>query len=95
MSNHRHPNVDDVAAHQPRPPKRRRARWFVAGVAGLTGVAGLAVVGAPGAVSGSGLLTAGERVLAGSSRLIGDDDAARRSDGRDGKAGAGRRVNAG
>ncbi|MFK4244657.1 hypothetical protein ACI2KV_17380 [Micromonospora chokoriensis] len=84
MSNHRHPNVDDVAAHQPAsPPKKRRARWFVAGVAGLTGVAGLAV-SAPGALGGSGLLTAGEQVLTGNTRLA-DDDRGQHSGGRDGK----------
>ncbi|GAB4106389.1 right-handed parallel beta-helix repeat-containing protein [Micromonospora taraxaci] len=83
MSNHRHPDVDDVAVDQPRPPKKRRARWFVAGVAGLTGVAGLAV-SAPGALGGSGLLAAGERVLTGNTRLA-DDDRGQHSDGRDGK----------
>ncbi|MEU8216487.1 hypothetical protein AB0C47_12035 [Micromonospora taraxaci] len=84
MSNHRHPNADDVTAHRPRPPKKRRA-WLVAGVAGLTGVAGLAAVIAPGAVSGSGLLNAGERVLAGGSRLVDDDSRDQHSGGRDNK----------
>ncbi|MBM0203925.1 hypothetical protein JNW90_12995 [Micromonospora sp. STR1s_5] len=57
MSNYLHPNMSEVAAGQARPPKRRRARWLVAGVAGLTGVVGLAAftsAGVSGAAGKSG-----------------------------------------
>ncbi|MFG1883864.1 hypothetical protein [Micromonospora sp. NPDC049102] len=86
MSNHRQPNVSDAAADQPRPPRRRRARWLVAGVAGLTGVAGLAAVGVPGGLTGAlgaggGLL--GKQVLAGSSRAADDDSGKHDPGGRD------------
>jgi predicted outer membrane repeat protein len=89
MSNHRHPNVSDAAADQPRPPRKRRARWLVAGVAGLTGVAGLAAVSAPTGLTGAlgtgggGLLAVGERVLTGSSRPADDDSGRHDPGGRD------------
>ncbi|MFY1616079.1 hypothetical protein [Micromonospora sp. WMMD736] len=86
MSNHRHPNVSAAAADQPRPPRRRRARWLVAGVAGLTGVAGLAAVSAPAGLAGAlgaggGLL--GKQVLAGSSRAADEDSGKHDPGGRD------------
>ncbi|MGC4879037.1 hypothetical protein ACLQ26_22600 [Micromonospora sp. DT43] len=91
MSDHRHPNDNDTAADQPRPPRKRRARWLVAGVAGLTGVAGLAAVAAPAGVTaafatgGGSLLNVGEQVLTGSSRAADDDKAGHDSGGRDDK----------
>ena len=90
MSNYRHPNISEVAADQARPPKRRRARWLVAGVAGLTGVAGLAAfapAGVSGAFgkSGASLSNAGTQVLADGSRASGDDHGGQDPGGRDGK----------
>ncbi|MEU7608066.1 right-handed parallel beta-helix repeat-containing protein [Micromonospora sp. NPDC049204] len=89
MSNHRHPNVSEVAADQPPPARRRRARWLVAGVAGVAGLAAVSaptgVTGALGA-SGSSLVNAGEQVLAGStSRLTGDDNKGQDRGGTDHK----------
>ncbi|MEH1166912.1 hypothetical protein V6V47_16150 [Micromonospora sp. CPCC 205539] len=90
MSTYLHPNISEVAANQPCPPKRRRARWLVAGVAGLTGVAGLAAF-APAGVSGafgnvgSSLSNAGAQVLTEGSRTSGDDHGGQDPGGRDGK----------
>ncbi|WP_328651733.1 hypothetical protein OG598_27885 [Micromonospora sp. NBC_00330] len=90
MSNHLHPNMSEVAAGQASPPKRRRARWLVAGVAGLTGVVGLAAftaAGVSGAAgkSGSNPSNAGTQVLAEGSRGNGDDHGGQDPGGRDGK----------
>ncbi|WP_146247337.1 hypothetical protein [Micromonospora arborensis] len=88
MSNYLHPNISEVAADQPRPPKKRRARWLVAGVAGLTGVAGLAAFapGVSGAFGmGGSLSNAGAQVLVDDSRTAGDDKGGQDPGGRDGK----------
>ncbi|WP_330439299.1 hypothetical protein OHB44_00155 [Micromonospora sp. NBC_00821] len=90
MSNYLHPNMSEVAAGQVSPPKRRRARWLVAGVAGLTGVVGLAaftpagVSGATG-MSGSNPSNAGAQLLADGNRGSGDDHGGKDPGGRDGK----------
>ncbi|MFC5926431.1 hypothetical protein [Micromonospora vulcania] len=89
MSNYLHPNISEAAAEQPGPPKRRRARWLVAGVAGLTGLAGLAAFtpGVSGAFgkSGTGLSSTGTQALADGSRASGNDNGKQDPGGRDGK----------
>ncbi|MCG5470593.1 hypothetical protein LADH09A_004548 [Micromonospora sp. LAH09] len=89
MSKYLHPKISEVAADQPRPTKRRRARWLVAGVAGLTGVAGLAALAPTGVSSaigksGSSLSDAGTRLLADGSRSTGNDNGGQDPGGRDG-----------
>ncbi|MFE9191909.1 hypothetical protein ACFYL6_20085 [Micromonospora sp. NPDC007208] len=90
MSNYLHPNMSEVAAGQPRTPKKRRTRWLVAGVAGLTGVVGLAAFTAAGVSGAAGkngndLSNAGTQVLAEGSRGSGDDHGGQDPGGRDGK----------
>ncbi|MEU8111252.1 hypothetical protein [Micromonospora sp. NPDC048947] len=90
MSNYLHPKMSEVAADQAPLPKRRRARWLVAGAAGLTGVLGLAaftsagVSGAAGKNDGSPS-NAGAQVLADGSRGSGDDHGGQDPGGRDGR----------
>ncbi|MGC4866002.1 right-handed parallel beta-helix repeat-containing protein [Micromonospora sp. DT53] len=87
MSNYLHPNMSEVATGQAPPPKRRRARWLVAGVAGLTGVVGLAAftpAGVSGATGKSGSNT-GTQLLADGSRGSGDDHGGQDPGGQDGK----------
>ncbi|MEV4117259.1 hypothetical protein [Micromonospora sp. NPDC049645] len=90
MSNYLHPNISEVAADQSRRPKRRRARWLVAGMAGLTGVVGLAAftsAGVSGAAgkSGGDPSNAGTQILADGNRDSGDDHGGQDRGGRDGK----------
>ncbi|MEU5672225.1 hypothetical protein ABZ749_18050 [Micromonospora sp. NPDC047753] len=90
MSNYPHPKMSEVAAAQAPLSRRRRARWLLAGVAGLTGVVGLAAftpAGMSGAAGkhGGTPSNAGSQVLADSNRGSGDDRNGKDRGGRDGK----------
>ncbi|MEW2430090.1 hypothetical protein AB0877_18960 [Micromonospora sp. NPDC047644] len=93
MSNYPHPKMSDVAAAQAPLSRRRRARWLVAGVAGLTGVVGLAAF-TPAGVSGAAGKNAGAPSNAGSQVLAdgsrGSGDGGQDRGGRDGKDQGGR-----